>query len=75
MQEAEKELAPMTDRDEWQQRVIDEHHSLSEKQKKLTSFLDNLTNDMNQTDLSLLRIQKSAMSSYANVLLARIARF
>ena len=58
-----------------QLRVIDEARQLNVRLNKLTTYLSELTSDMDTYDLDLLRIQRESMTTYLNVLNARIRQF
>ncbi|MEQ1977590.1 hypothetical protein [Xenorhabdus sp. SGI240] len=59
-----------------QQRVIDELAELNERIEKLSVFIGGDTyNTLEETDRYLLRVQRSAMYNYAEILHMRVKRF
>ncbi|WP_340618706.1 crAss001_48 related protein [Xenorhabdus entomophaga] len=59
-----------------QQRVIDELAELNERIEKLSVFIGgDIYNALEETDRYLLRVQRSAMYNYAEILHMRVKRF
>ncbi|MDC9603518.1 crAss001_48 related protein [Xenorhabdus griffiniae] len=59
-----------------QQRVIDELAELNERIEKLSVFIgSNTYNALEESDCYLLKMQRSAMYNYAEILHMRVKRF
>lgn len=66
----------ITERPEWQQRVVQELHDLSDKVVKLRRYLATDTyRGLPQEDQALLVMQLQSMITYEAVLLKRVERF
>lgn len=61
--------------DDFKTRLIEEESALTEKLDKLDDFLMNdITQDLDDVQLALLRVQSTAMNTYLQCLRERIQR-